>query len=93
MDYKYINKCYPWEEVSAINVIEHGMFANLQTAKTFDIHNIWQQFLDNVWAAVFHQDPCMGGLEHHHLRSAPLREVATIFPQQKNFSMMKEMGS
>lgn len=34
----------------------------------------------------------MGELEHHHLHSAPLREVATIFPQQKNFSMMKEMG-
>lgn len=48
MDYKYINKCYPQEEISAVNIIEHKVFANLQLTKISDIHNICQQLLYNI---------------------------------------------
>lgn len=93
MDYKCINKWYPEEETSAINVIEHKVSTNFELAQLFDIPNIWKQFLYNVRTAVFHQDHCMDGLQYYHLYSTPFREVTTIFPQLKKFNMMKEMGS
>jgi len=59
------------------------VFTNLQLAKIFDIHNIWQQFLYNIQTAVFQWDPRMEGLQHYHLHCAPFREVVTIFPAEK----------
>lgn len=93
MDYKYINKCYPQEEISAVNIIEHKVFTNLQLTKISDIHNICQQLLYNIWTAVFHWIPAWKDLNiiiyilHHWGKSPKFYHIL------KTSAWWKEIGN